>query len=347
MVADLTELEAQEDVPRVVFFGMECRFSSLVLATLLGSGIEVCAVVMPTSGSDLYVKGSPLSAAPADLFQLPAAHLSGGLLPMAPVGQMGVPTSLAQLARRRHIPVWYVHKLAAPVTLATLKAYQPDLICVGCFSSILPPTLLALPRLGCVNVHPSLLPALRGPQPIFWTLYEGHRLTGTTVHVMTPQLDRGAILAQESFVIPDGMRATVLDERCARLGGRLLVQVVFELIQGQAHPQAQDETQSSYRSYPQAEDYVVRVQEWAARRLYNFICGVADESSPVVLLLPTTDTPASERRIVVCDALAYDNKDWLLPEGIALRGAIRGEAENEWVVGCQQGWVRVRETQHV
>lgn len=343
MVADLTELEAQEDVPRVVFFGMECRFSSLVLATLLGSGIEVCAVVMPTAG----VKGSLLSAARTDLFQLPAMHLSGGLLPMAQVGQMGEATSLAQLARRQHIPVWYVRKLAVPSTLATLKDYQPDLICVACFSSVLPPALLALPRLGCVNVHPSLLPALRGPQPIFWTLHDGYRLTGTTVHMMTPQLDSGAILAQEGFAIPDGIRATALDERCARLGGRLLVQVIFELMQGQAHPQAQDETQSSYRSYPQAEDYVVRVQEWTARRLYNFICGVADENSPVALQLPVADTSASEQRIVACEALAYDNKDWLLPEGIALRGAIRGDAENEWVVACQQGWVRVRETQHI
>jgi methionyl-tRNA formyltransferase len=235
-----------------------------------------------------------------------------------------------QLAWQHHIPVWRVHKLAAQSTLATLASYQPDLICVACFDALLPSSILHLPRLGCLNVHPSLLPELRGPMPLFWTLRLGHELTGTTVHYMTQKLDSGAILAQEAIIVPDGIRYAELEKRCAQLGGELLARVVFDVYHGRAKPREQDEAQSSYRSYPCAEEYVVNVWEWKARHLYNFICGVANEESPVMVAIDRKD---SSQRLIVYAATAYGT--------VPLSAQEQQQADNEFIVHCRDGWVRV------
>lgn len=345
MVADLTELAAQEDAPRVVFFGMECSFSLPVLTTLLGSGVEVCAIVMPAA-KDLFMLGSSISSTNTAIFRLPATHIPGGLLPMMQTGYTEERGSIVRLAQREHIPVWCVRNLAAQETRETLASYQPDLICVACFSQVIPSVILSLPRLGCVNVHPSLLPALRGPEPIFWAFHKGCMITGTTIHFMVPKLDSGAILAQETIAIPDGISATVLEEHCAHLGGKLLAQVVFALMHGHAHSYLQDETQSSYQSYPQAEDYMVTAQEWEARHLYNFICGVADDTLPVILRVHILDAAGAgvERYLSVSEALEYDNAALLPLEGNDPATMMPGEASGEWIVACRQGWVRVRES---
>jgi methionyl-tRNA formyltransferase len=317
--------QGKSDTPRIIFFGMECSFSLPVLSTLLRSGAQVCAVVIP-AGNNLA--GTILDAVDdEDIMLLSAPRMPGGLLPMAATGG---PSSIVQLAWRHHIPVWRVRKLAAQSTLATLASYQPDLICVACFNALLSSTILHLPRLGCLNVHPSLLPALRGPMPLFWTLRLGHKLTGTTVHYMTSKLDCGAILAQEAIIVPHGIRSAELEERCAQLGGELLARVVFDVYHGRAKPREQDEAQSSYRSYPRAEDYVVNVWEWGARHLYNFICGVASEESPVTVSIDRTD---STQRLTLYAATAYGTAPLSAQE--------KQQVGNEFIVHCHDGWVRV------
>ena len=260
--------QEKPDTPCIIFFGMECSFSLPVLSALLRSGALVCAVVIP-AGNNLA--GTILHAIDdEDIMLLPAPRMPGGLLPMAATSGL---SSIVQLAWRHHIPVWRVRKLAAQSTLTTLTSYQPDLICVTCFDALLPSSVLHLPRLGCLNVHPSLLPELRGPMPLFWTFRLGHKLTGTTVHYMTPKLDSGAILAQEAIIVPDGIRYAELEARCAQLGGELLVRAVFDVYYGRAKPREQNEAQSSYRSYPCAEDYVVNVWEWSAPPLQFYLWG--------------------------------------------------------------------------
>ncbi len=84
---------------------------------------------------------------------------------------------------------------------ALLAGLAPDLILVTGFPWKLPPALLALPRLGAINVHPALLPAYRGPNPLFWQIMNGETQTGLTVHRMEPEFDTGPILAQRAIPI--------------------------------------------------------------------------------------------------------------------------------------------------
>ena len=192
-------------------------------------------------------------------------------------------TSIVQLAWQQSIPLWEVTRLADPQAVATMAAYRPDFICVSCFSQRIPRAIIDIPRLGCLNLHPSLLPANRGPVPLFWTFREGNAQTGATIHLMDEGMDTGAILAQRVIPIPDGISYAQLEAQCAFQGGALLAHTVWELFRGHALRVPQDESKSSYHSFPLEEDYDVPVAEWSAIHVYNFICGVGTWGQTVKL----------------------------------------------------------------
>src|SRR6266481_6181977 len=221
--------------PRIIFLGMQGNFSHPPLRAVLEADIEVCAVVVPAA------QGLVQHELPAirrreqhQAFRLPMTVLESSLH-----------TSILQLAWERHIPLWEVQRLPDPETIATLAGYQPDIICVACFSRRIPRALLDIARLGCLNVHPSLLPANRGPEPLFWTFREGSERTGVTIHPMNEGMDTGRIVAQEALEVLDGISYTELERQCAMLGGILLAGSVWELFNGLATPGPQDETKSS------------------------------------------------------------------------------------------------------
>jgi methionyl-tRNA formyltransferase len=260
--------------PRVLFFGMLGKFSYASLHALLNSGIQVCSVVIPSkTGSEV---------------NLPAIQkhdynsLSSSMLPVL---NPSIHSSILDLAHEHNIPVWKVRQLSNQDTFKVLSVYQPDMICVACFSKRIPRAILDIPRLGCLNVHPSLLPANRGPEPLFWTFREGAERTGVTIHVMDEGLDSGAIVAQESFEIPEGMKYSELENLAAELGGKLLVQSVWDTYNGKAIQIKQDETKSSYHPLPVDNDFVIPIAEWDAKHVYNFICGVESWGTPTYLLI--------------------------------------------------------------
>ena len=275
--------------PRVLLFGMECDFSLPCLQALLQSNIEVCAVIVPLLETTLLGNQIP----PAIVSIAPPSVIARSL-PM----RKNPSTSLVQMAWEHHIPVWAIRKPGATETLAQLSTYQPDIICVACFSQRIPPSLLALPPLGCLNVHPSLLPDNCGPLPLFWTFRLGHALTGVTIHIMTDELDGGPILAQEAFSVPEGIRYTELEKRCADLGSQLLVRTTQDLYHKRIIPHPQNKTLHSYHSYPTEKDYVVQVHEWSARHLYTFIRGVASSERPVKII-------SKHRYLLATDAISY------------------------------------------
>jgi methionyl-tRNA formyltransferase len=257
--------------PRVIFWGMQGSFSYPPLLALLAHSIEVCAVVIPAQRVE--------SNQPA-IQQLAQESRSRSILPVL---NSTVHTSILRLAGERQIPVWEVSNLSHPDTIALFTSYQADAICVACFSLRVPRAILTLPRLGCLNVHPSLLPVNRGPEPLFWTFREGEQQTGVTIHMMDEGMDAGEILVQEEIEIPDGISYAQLEERCANLGGTLLAGCVWDLYRGLAVKVKQDEKQSSYHPFPSTDDFVVNVSEWDARQVYNFICGIATWGEPIIL----------------------------------------------------------------
>ncbi len=103
---------------------------------------------------------------------------------------------------------------------------------VACFSFVLPPALLQAPRLGCYNLHPSLLPGYRGPAPLFWQRRLGEEQTGVTLHRMTPAVDAGEIVAQVGVPLPDGSSAAQADALTAQVGAGLMLHMLARLVQG-------------------------------------------------------------------------------------------------------------------
>ncbi len=113
--------------------------------------------------------------------------------------------------------------------IAELRGLKPDLIVVVAYGHILPPAILDLPRLGCLNVHTSLLPKYRGAAPIQWAIANGETETGVTVMKMDAGLDTGPIIAQRRTPILAEDDSATLHDRLARLGAELLVETISRL----------------------------------------------------------------------------------------------------------------------
>jgi methionyl-tRNA formyltransferase len=295
--------------PRVLFLGMQGRFSYAPLRALLEQGVEVSAVVMPAQHGG---------------FDQPAVQRAEQKGRSHPILPMLNATSILQLASRRQIPVWEVSNLPHPESIALFTSYQPDIICVACFSLRIPRAILTIPRFGCLNVHPSLLPANRGPEPLFWTFREGDLQTGVTIHMMDKGIDTGDIVAQEAIDVPDGMGYVELEARCATLGGTLLAGCVWDLYKGLAVPVKQDEKRSSYHPFPSEDDFVVNVTEWDARHVYNFICGIAEWGEQITLW-------NGDVSIRVGEAISYSHNN----------NVNSHEGEELWVP-CRVGSVRIK-----
>ncbi len=121
-----------------------------------------------------------------------------------------------------------------------LRDLEPDVVVSAAYGGILPGRVLDLPRLGAVNVHPSLLPRYRGPDPVRRALWNGDAETGVTIQRMARQVDAGDILRQEVVPVDPDDNAGALTERLAEIGGRLLLRALRDLATERAAPQSQD-----------------------------------------------------------------------------------------------------------
>ena len=168
--------------------------------------------------------------------------------------------------------------LAAPETVAALAALQADVICVSCFPHLLPPAILQLPRLGCLNVHPSLLPRFRGTAPLFWALRAGVRQTGVTIHFMDEGFDTGDVALQRPYTLPDRATHNEIETAVATIGGELLVEAVNKLAAGTLPRQPQPSGFSS-DPWPREADFALDTK-WTAQRAFNFMCGTQNWGRP-------------------------------------------------------------------
>lgn len=144
------------------------------------------------------------------------------------------------------LDVYQPAKMRDGEALAILRGLKPDLIAVAAYGKILPVDILELPRLGCVNVHSSLLPRYRGAAPINWAILNGEDETGVTIMAMAEGMDTGDILAQASTAIDINENAAQLFGRLADLGAGLLVETVAGLEAGTVKAVPQEEAQATH-----------------------------------------------------------------------------------------------------
>ena len=156
------------------------------------------------------------------------------------------PSPVKTVALAHGIPVEQPEKLRDAEVQATLAGYRPDLMVVAAYGIILPAAVLDIPRLGCLNIHASLLPRWRGAAPIQRAILAGDPATGVTIMQMDAGLDTGDMLLKRETAIEPGMTAQQLHDRLAGLGGPALIEAIDGLIDHSVVPEAQDDAQASY-----------------------------------------------------------------------------------------------------
>lgn len=171
--------------------------------------------------------------------------------PDAPQGRKLVltPPPVKVWAIERGIEVLQPTTLRSDEIVSTLSTHTFDLFIVAAYGKIIPQSILDLPKHGTLNVHPSLLPLLRGASPIRSAILNDMHGTGVTIMLMDADLDHGPILAQESAGITENewpLRGEVLDERLARQGGRMLAEVIPKWLAGELEPKAQDHAAATF-----------------------------------------------------------------------------------------------------
>ncbi|MDD4341881.1 MAG: methionyl-tRNA formyltransferase, partial [Kiritimatiellae bacterium] len=153
--------------------------------------------------------------------------------------------ALKALAESHGLPVLTPERASDPTVVAGLAALAPDVVVVASYGQFLKPNLLAVPTLGTVNVHPSLLPIYRGASPIQWALANGDTETGVSVLYVTPRMDAGDILAQERMAIGPEETFCTLEPKLADLGATLLLRVLDEFRAGRTQGVPQEEDQAT------------------------------------------------------------------------------------------------------
>ncbi len=160
---------------------------------------------------------------------------------------------------------------------ALLKGLEPDLIFVTGFPWRLPADLLALPRLGCVNTHPALLPRYRGPNPVFWHFMNGETQGGLTMHRMEAEFDTGPILSQRAFEITPDDDVDSFFAKAAPLAGEMAVEALTRVAAGDPGTPQPSEGASYAPLATEAEIWL----DWsrAATQLRNQIRGWGEEGA--------------------------------------------------------------------
>lgn len=218
--------------------------------------------------------GTPQFAVPT----LEALHKAGHEIalvvsqPDRPAGRLQQLTAPAVklAAQPAGLPVTQPEKIRGnPEFRAQLEAIAPEAIVVVAYGRIIPPWMLALPRLGCINLHASLLPKYRGAAPIQWAVAMGDAFTGNTTMLLEEGLDTGPILLQQTLEIAPNQAAVELFDLLARSGAPLVVKTLDGLAAGAIHPQPQNHSFATFAPLLDREDGRMDFSARSAQELYN------------------------------------------------------------------------------
>lgn len=189
-------------------------------------------------------------------------------------GLLPQPSPIKSCARQLGLAVEEPDNPNSPEFVERLQRLNPDLVVLVAYRFILKPVLLELPRLGCVNLHPSLLPRYRGAAPIHRALIAGECQTGVTLFRMNEALDEGDIIAQETVNISDNETYGELSSRLSILGAELLMRCLPDIEHNRIQPIPQDRSCASYAPKIRNEE---RIIDWrrSAWQVHNLIRGLS------------------------------------------------------------------------
>lgn len=193
--------------------------------------------------------------------------------PDRPVGRKRTLTAppVKQAAQKFDIPVFQPEKLKDEYE--EVLRYDPDIIITAAYGQLLPKALLDAPKYGCINVHASLLPELRGGAPIHYALLQGKKETGITIMYMAEKLDAGDVISREKLPIKMSDHVGILHDKLAQIGADLLMKTLPKIFAGTNDRIKQDDTKATYAPNITREQEKI---DWTKSNetIYNHIRGL-------------------------------------------------------------------------
>ncbi len=188
-------------------------------------------------------------------------------------GQQVQPTPTHEIAAAHGIPVLQPAKIRDEAFLNEIRALQPDLGVVAAFGRILPDDLLAIPRLGMINVHASILPRYRGAAPVQRAVLAGDAETGVTIMRIVSELDAGPTFASATVPIPPDATSGDIEAVVSQLGARILLPIIEDLAGGRARETPQDASRATFAPKVTKAEGVIDWNEPAAT-IHNKVRGL-------------------------------------------------------------------------
>ena len=239
---------------KVLLFGSESDFTSIVLQGLVAAGVPVGAVGI------LGARRPHLARGPAELRVVQA-------------GDVGT------VASTHGIPLLALDALSEDGAFEAAARLRPDLLVTACFPRILGERWLTLAPHGAFNLHPSRLPAYRGPSPLFWQFRNGEERMGITLHRAVAAVDAGPVLEIDEMPIAAGVSASEVNAALARQGAALLARAVGHVETGALRESGQDEARATWFGWPDESAFRIPAS-WTAKRAFRFMRGVAEWGRP-------------------------------------------------------------------
>ena len=238
---------------RVVLFGTLGVYSHAILAGLLSRAVNVCGIVV--YGTEPNCKVDEIAG--------------------IPIEQTPNHATIETLAVQKHIPIIYEMNTGSSRLQQELEKLRPDYVLVGCFPNKIPSHICDMPRIAALNVHPSMLPTYRGPNPIFWQLKNGETKTGVTIHLLSEEFDAGDIVLQNEISIRPGMRGRAIDAHLGDFGAKLAYEVMRLYQVKNINPKPQEWLRASYMPAPTHDDFEISIN-WSARQAFSFMRGTEE-----------------------------------------------------------------------
>ncbi|MGD0799730.1 MAG: methionyl-tRNA formyltransferase [Terracidiphilus sp.] len=217
-----------------------------------------------------------------------------------------------------------------------LEAIAPAAIVVVAYGRLIPPWMLELPRLGCINLHASLLPKYRGAAPIQWAVAMGDAITGNTTMLLEEGLDTGPILLQKTLAIAPEQTAAELFEVLAEEGAPLVVETLAGLAEGKIRPRPQNHAGATFAPLLDREDGRMDFSGYTATQLKNRWRGFQP--------WPGAFTTLDGKKLIVHRMSVVDSSAFTAGTGLQ-PGQIHVESQRLFVACAQASWLEVIEVQ--
>ena len=256
-------LPSTPNSPRIALFGIDCHLTQCILNGLIKGGADIRGMVLP---------------GPSGIDQPIPVYRPRTSIPL--IHALAVNPGVVEILRDHHIPAFRLGNLRSKQALDTLKSFNANVLICACFPHIIPRALTGLYPGRAINIHPSLLPGKRGPDPLFWTFREGTGCSGVTIHELSPRFDAGAILAQRTHIYSNGTTENELEISLASVATEMTLELLSPLVLGDVKRSRQDDCAATCAPWPRTDDFRLELS-MSAQAAFNFVRGIQGRAVPV------------------------------------------------------------------